>query len=367
MASQIDQVLLLIIGISFFLQLFYYMYFFLRISLHKNKFEEKNLQSVSIIIAARNEAENLKKNLPSVLEQDYPNFEVIVVNDRSWDGSRDILDGFSKKYHHLKTVNIPDNGNDSFSKKLAITLGIKAAKNECLLFTDADCRINSKFWVKNMAKSLSEKSIVLGASPYEKRGGFLNKLIRFDTAFIAVQYLGMALAKIPYMGVGRNLAYKKFVYDKLSGFKSHYHIPSGDDDLLVNKGANTKNTAVVFNTDAITYSAPKTSFKDWFDQKSRHLQTGKFYLLKHKLLLLLYPLSLIVFYTSCIAYEVFSGHLHIGIIMALLRILIQIIIFIRPFKIMGSKDLIIFAPVIELILMFIYPFFQLRTSKKLSI
>ncbi len=363
MTDQFDQIMLSIIGFSFIFQLFYYLYFFIRVPFQKSKAEHSNLPAVSVIIAARNEAENLKKNLPSILNQDYPDFEVIVVNDRSWDKSKDILTEFSQNNSNLKIVNNPDFGKDGFSKKLALTLGIKAAKNECLLFTDADCYVISNKWIKNMSSSFSEKSIVLGASPYRKRKGFLNALIRFDTIFIAVQYMGMALARIPYMGVGRNLGYKKTVYESLSGFKSHYHIPSGDDDLLVNKGSDKKNTAVVFNNDAITLSEPKSTFKEWFDQKSRHLQTGKFYLFKHQLILFLYPLSLIIFYTSSLIYEITSSYLHIGIILVLFRILIQIIIFIRPFKIMGSKDLIIFAPIIELILMFIYPFIQLRTKK----
>ncbi len=365
MTYQLDLIILSVIGVSFLIQLFYYLFFFLRVSFHKTKKKQTAPPPVSVIIAARNEAQNLKKNLPSVLDQEYPNFEVIVVNDRSWDSSNEILLEFQKNYSNLKIVNNPDLGKDGFSKKLALTLGIKAAQNECLLFTDADCYVNSNIWIRNMSNSFSsEKSIILGAGPYHKQKGFLNKLIRYDSLYIAVQYMGMAMAKIPYMGVGRNLAYKKKIYETLSGFKSHYHIPSGDDDLLVNKGANSQNTAVVFNKESITLSEPKSTFKEWITQKSRHHETGKYYLLKHKLILLIYPLSLILFYLSSIIFELKSGYWHIGIIIILFRILIQIIIFIRPFKIMGCKDLIIFTPILELILIFIYPFIQLKTTNK---
>ena len=365
MSCQLDHIILSVIGVSFFMQIIYYLSFFLRVSFHENREYQKKSPPVSVIIAARNEAENLKKNLSSVLDQEYLNFEVIVVNDRSWDSSKEILLEFQKNYSNLKIVNNPDLGKDGFSKKLALTLGIKAAQNEHLLFTDADCYVNSKMWIKNIINSFSEKkSIVLGASPYNKQKGFLNKLIRYDTAFIAVQYMGMALAKIPYMGVGRNLGYKRKVYESLRGFKSHYHIASGDDDLLVNKGANNQNTSVVFNMDSITFSEPKSTLKEWIEQKSRHHQAGKLYFFKHQLILFLYPLSLITFYLSCLIFEITYGYWHIGIIIILFRILIQIIIFIRPFKIMGSKDLIIFAPILELILMTIYPFIQLKTLNK---
>jgi hypothetical protein len=91
-------------------------------------------------------------------------------------------------------------------KKLSITLGVKGAKFEHLILTDADCRPASRNWLKSIAENFSnEKQIVLGYGPYKKEKGFLNRLIRFDTTWIGMNYFSMALAKLPYMGVGRNL------------------------------------------------------------------------------------------------------------------------------------------------------------------
>ncbi len=359
-----DQILLFFVGLSLIIQLFYLINFYLRTALHNNNKIKSKLPAVSVIIAARNEEKNLANNLASILEQDYPKYEVIVVNDRSWDKSEEVLNSFKLKYSHLKIVNNPDLGNDKFLKKLAITIGIKAASYDYLLFTDADCIAESNSWISEMTNAFKdEKMIVLGAGPYKRVKGLLNKLIRFDAAFIAIQYLGMAKAKVPYMGVGRNLAYKKEIYESVRGFKSHYHIPSGDDDLFVNECAKRNNTAIVFSRESITFSIPKNSFKEWIKQKKRHQLTGNSYRFLHQIILFLYPLSLICFYTSCMTIDLFTSYQYLGLFAILCRMLIQIIIFMRPFKIMKCKDLIIFVPLLELLLLFIYVIFLIKKEK----
>ena len=349
----------------FLIQLFYFFYFFIRLSFHKNKPIGKRNDGLSVIIAARNECENLIKHLPSILNQEYPDFEVIVVNDRSWDNTGEVLIDFQKSYAHLKIVTIPDLGKDNFSKKFAITLAIKAAKHEHLVFTDADCYTISNQWLLNISVSSdNDKMISLGAGPYKKTKGLLNALIRFDAALIATQYLSMAKARLPYMGVGRNLSYKKTIYNKIQGFKNHYHIPSGDDDLFINQVANSKNTQVVFSKDSLTFSIAENSFKNWVIQKTRHLKTSTLYNLKTKILISCYPISLFGFYITFLTTIILTNDFILVLIILAFRTLFQIIIFFKPLKIMWNKELIIFTPLLEIILLSIYPFLHLKKIQK---
>ncbi len=354
----------LLFAISFIIQLFYYLFFFLRLSFGtKPNKEIKPDFPISIVIAARNEEKNLAQFLPEFLTQDYPKYEVIVVNDRSWDESLDVLIALEQQYKKLRFVDIPDVGKDGYAKKMALTLGIKATQYDRLLFTDADCYPANKNWLSEMAKGFqNNKMLVLGAGAYTKKKGFLNKLIRFDTIMIALQYLSLGKAKIPYMGVGRNLGYTKELYDSVRGFKSHYYIPSGDDDLFVNEAANKRNISVVFNESAVTYSTPKETYKDWLRQKTRHFTTGNRYKNYQLFLLSLFPISLAFFYISFVillGLKFFPLYI-LGIV--LFKIILQIIIFIKPFKIMGSKNLIFLAPILEIIFLYLNPLFISKSN-----
>ena len=363
----IDILLLIIFVAAFLIQLTYFMFFFIRMILRQKPGVIGKLKPVSIIIAARNEEKNLIEFLPKIFEQDYPEFEIIVINDRSWDKSIDVLQAFAIKHNNLHIVEVPDREKDGFAKKFAITLGIKAAKYELLVFIDADCYPNSKNWLKEMAsRHTNSKNLILGASPYAREKGILNKVIRFDAAQIAVQYLSLAKAGIPYMGVGRNLSYTKELYDSVRGFKSHYYIPSGDDDLFVNEVGNKRNTTVVFSEEAITFSIPKKKFIDWWHQKKRHLTTSKHYKTFHKTLLTLYPLSLVIMYVSLPFLLVMHNWWYIALGIVGFRILLQMIIFSRPFSAMGSRDLILLAPFLEIVLLIMSPIllFSKKKTKK---
>ncbi len=235
---------------------------------------------ISVIIAAKNEAENLQKYLPKVLNQNYDNFEVIVVNDGSWDKTQDVLDVFKEKYENLKLSRTYGDDHKSFfsGKKLAITIGIKAAKYDHLLFTDADCEPNSDLWIAKVAEriDLSDLTLLLGA--YKKTKGLLNACIRFETLKIAFTYASFAKKKRAYMGVGRNLAYHKSSFFDINGFSKHLYVPSGDDDLFIQECVKAKKTVgVLFSEDSKTVSEPKTSWKKWYYQKRRHVSTAPFY------------------------------------------------------------------------------------------
>lgn len=232
----------------------------------------RSSEPVSIIICARNEDDNLTEFLPKVLVQDYPDFEVVVVNDCSIDSTENVIDEFAKIFPNLKKVTIKEDDYYKHGKKFAVMVGIKGAKYENLLFTDADCFPANENWLKEMSSGfVNKREIVLGYGAYKKEAGFLNKIIRFDTFLIALNYLSAAIKGKAYMGVGRNLAYKKDLFYKQKGFSKHYHITSGDDDLFINQACNNENTNVAVSHDAITYSLAKTNFSDWKRQKQRHL------------------------------------------------------------------------------------------------
>ncbi|MDC3336647.1 glycosyltransferase [Flavobacteriales bacterium] len=346
--------LLLVFIVAFSVQLFFFLFFFIRLVFYKQLDTTNHNLPVSVIIAARNEEKNLIANLPKIFDQDYPEFEVIVVNDRSWDDTADILDAFKRRYDNLHVVNISESANYSHSKKFALTLGIKGAKYENLLFTDADCHPVSNKWITKMSRSFMRKSLILGYSPYQKKKGLLNKLIRFDTVQIGIQYLSFALAGIPYMGVGRNMSYNKELFFSVGGFKSHYHVASGDDDLFVNEVADHVKVSIVFEPDSQMMSLPELNYTDWCNQKRRHFTTAKHYRSKHKFLLSLFPASFLLLVASFIPL-LLTQYWMMAIIGIAIRLLVQLLILNKPMRALGGSDLVIFAPLIELIFLIINP------------
>lgn len=257
---------------------------------------EKNKERpVSVIIAAKNEAENLSQNLVSILNQNYSVFEVIVVNDQSQDSTKMVLISLAERYKHLKIIHV--NTDIKSSKKTALDFGIKNAKYEHLVFTDADCKPMTKYWLKTIQTYFSEQQeLVLGFSPYQKKPGFLNALIRYETLQTAVNYFGFAKLGLAYMGVGRNLAYTKGLYEKNRGFQSHEHLLSGDDDLFVNQVNSQYQIGLCLNPESFMQSQPKTDFKSWIDQKRRHITAAAHYKFKHKLLLGFQYLTKVLFW-----------------------------------------------------------------------
>lgn len=254
----------------------------------------KSSDPVSVVVCAHDEEQNLRELIPLILEQEYHSFEVIVVEDRSNDDSFDYLYDMASKNPKLRLIPLKSKPEHVNGKKFALTLGIKAAKNEWVLLTDADCRPNSNKWIQEMSGQFSDnKAIVLGYSPYEKSQGLLNSLIRFECLFTAIQYIGMAIARNPYMGVGRNLAYRKSLFLKNKGFNNHLSITGGDDDLFINEVATKDNTTVCINDASIVYSKPKTTWEDFYIQKIRHLSVGKHYKSGDRIKLGLFSLSYI--------------------------------------------------------------------------
>ena len=334
---------------AFVVQMLYYWGVFSRLAFYRKKASDKSLyRPVSVVISAKNEFLNLQQNLPLILEQEYPDFEVVIVNDCSDDDTDYLLRDLVKRYDKLKVVNITNNVNFFTGKKFPLSMGIKSAKNEFLLLTDADCRPNSKNWIHEMQSNYTDKtSIVLGYGAYEKKKGFLNKLIRYDSLRIAIEYFSLALSGFPYMGVGRNLSYTKKLFFENKGFTSHYRIKSGDDDLFINQAATSNNTRIEISTDSHTISEPKTNLNDWIKQKKRHLTTGKYYKTKHKFILGLFALSQLLFISGLIVLLVYlcisisiSGYEFKDISKLVIILSLLIVRLLMPYKILAKANLL---------------------------
>jgi poly-beta-1,6-N-acetyl-D-glucosamine synthase len=337
--------------VSFSIQLYYTLVVHKLLWGYKNRDSESYIVNpVSVIVCARNEETNLSKNLACILDQDYPDFEVIVVNDCSVDNSEFLLRDLAAKYTHLKVVTINEHERFKHGKKFAVTLAIKAARNEFLLLTDADCRPNSNQWLRIMQSNFNGSAeIVLGYSPYEYLPGFVNKLIQFETFFTALNYLSFALAGKPYMGVGRNIAYTKSLFFKGKGFASHMHILSGDDDLFVNQNATTTNTCIEIHPAAQVWSEPKTTMGSYIKQKLRHLSAGVVYKKEHRKMLSLQAGSAILFYLS-LSFLLFSPlKWWILLVFYIFRLVSQFVIYRPVFKKLSYEDLIWWLPVFDFI------------------
>jgi len=345
-------ILLFIFFLLFAIQLIYYLVIFRRLGWYRQTSSAGKQTGVSVVICAHNEYYNLKENLPLILEQNYPEFEVLVVNHASDDDTAYLLAELEERYPHLKTLEIKHDLNFFTGKKFPLSIGIKSASYDIVLLTDADCKPASREWISQFQSTYTgDTEIVLGYGAYNRSSGFLNRLIRFDTAHIAIQYLSYALSGMPYMGVGRNLSYNKDLFYRNKGFISHYRIRSGDDDLFINRVARKDNTAIMVEPGSYTYSDPKRSFEKWFIQKKRHLSTSRHYQLKHKILLGTYSTGLWIYYLLFVLMVSFNLSIIPLIAIFSVRLLIQYIIWNQCLRRLGEKDLLPFVLFYEILLL----------------
>jgi glycosyltransferase involved in cell wall biosynthesis len=328
-----------------------YLILFSKFLKHTPKYQESGqIPPVSLIVCAKNESENLSEHIPCWLDQDHPDFEIILINDASSDSTLEVMESLAKEQPKIKIVDVISNEAFWGSKKYALTLGIKRAKNQHMIFTDADCKPMSRSWLRKISsKFTSDQEIVLGFGAYQKKKGLLNKIIRFDTAMTALQYFSYALAGIPYMGVGRNLGYTQKLFYENRGFMQHMDIQSGDDDLFINQASNKWNTIICIDKEAFTISAPKTSWKQWIKQKRRHISTSIHYRFKHKFLLAtFYALNLLFWILAIISLIMIDWRFPLALI--LFRVLIFWIIYGKAFMKMDQKDLLYYIPILEIFL-----------------
>ena len=362
----------LIIFISFclvtFIQAFYYLYFFRRLAFYKKRERAiSQTHPVSVIICARDEAANLTINLPGSLVQEYQtSHEVIVVDDNSFDESKYIIEEFQKTFRQIQFVELKQEAKFIPGKKFPLSVGIKTAKHEIVLLTDADCVPASEHWIERMQEGYGpETEIVLGYGAHHKKRGLLNMLVRWETFQTAIQYLSYALARKPYMGVGRNLSYKKSVFFRHKGFSAHNHIASGDDDLFINMAANKTNTEVVIDKDAFTLSAAPKKWSKWIRQKNRHYSTGKYYKVSDKFFLGLYTVSHFLFYPF-LALSVIFFNWQPTLLVFGTRFLIQAFIFYKSMKKLDEFDLYPWFWILDIWMFFYYLLFSFSIFKKPS-
>lgn len=312
--------------------------------------------AVSVVICAKDEYYNLKENLPIILHQDHPEFEVIVVDDASADETRFLLEDMEKEYANLSPVYINSDLNFFKGKKFPLSIGIRSAKHEYVLLIDADCRPASRNWLKMMQSHFSdEKKIVLGYGAYLTKPNLLHTFVRYDTVITAMHYLGWARAGIPYMGVGRNLGYDKDLFYQQGGFISHYTISSGDDDLFINRVATAKNTAIEIDPDAFTLSRPPGSFHSWMRQKRRHLSTGIHYRTRHKIALGTEAIANFLHYGLFVTLLVMQAASIIVIPVFVVRLLSQMIVLKKTMMRLQEKDLLVFSPLLEVFFILFNP------------
>lgn len=294
--------------------LVYELYFLLRyirkgaqVTTSTNGTEE--LPGVSVVVCARNEEDNLQEYLHNLLTQDYPKYEVIVVDDGSEDQTRMILELYARQCTNLYHTFVPQGARVVSSKKLALTIGIKAANYDYILLTDADCRPESKSWIREMMSGFADDKteLVLGFSPYFEHNSILSRIISYDTLWSGLLYMGMARSGHPYMGVGRNLAYRRGTFFANNGFQGLLSEQSGDDDLFVNKVATAANTRVVCNRESLTWSSPKETWREWMQQKRRHLSVSPLYRVSSKLRIGMEPLIRGIMYALLIISVMYGG------------------------------------------------------------
>lgn len=312
------------------------------------------------MVCAKNEAQNLSCNLPFLIGQNYPKFEIVLINDASRDNTLEVMQGFLQLSSRIKIIDFAGKERfpsscrtESESKKNALTAGIKSARHQHLLFIDADCRPVSDQWIFRMAAGFSnQKEIVLGYGAYEKiSSSWLNKIIRYETLLTALQYFGYAKNKNPYMGVGRNLGYTKTLFEQQSGFKQHLEIPAGDDDLFINGAATATNTTMIYSSGSFTVSSPKKTWRSWFRQKRRHTGVAKYYKAKHKAQLGLFYISQMIFLIPPLPLFLLLPQFSLIVAFAIIfRYVLVWWIIGRGAQKLEENDLIYYFPLLELLL-----------------
>ncbi len=360
--SRTEIIFLIFLAVAI-IQIFYFWFVFGKFAFaKKNKIENsKNIiLPITIIVSARNEYKNLEDFLPKLLEQDYPEFEVLLLNDDNEIETNFIITDLKIKYKNLRVVDVNSSLSYIKGKKFDISIGIKTAKYNHIIFTDVDCYPETDNWLKIMQNGFSEKKdIVIGYSRFETSKGFLNKLIRFDTVSKAIKYFSFTKIGIPYMAFGQNLAYTRPLFNKEKGFVSHYNIPYGDDDLFINKAIKKRNASIVFDKNAHTISiAPKT-WEIWYNRKFRHFFTKKYYRFSTLITLAMFNTTKYLFFSVLIYLSIilYNNYMVLSIIGAVLsfRLISFLIIYHKSLSKLNEKKLFFISPFLEIYFMFLNP------------
>ncbi len=345
--------LLLAFALATIVQLVYFWGIFSGLAFFKTKKQSDSFPPVSVVITANNQYNDLQKSLPSFLSQDYPDFEVVVVNDNSDDGSHELLKDFSRKYANLKVVELKQRLNWFSGRKFPLSLGIKSATYDLILLTDPGCIPESNGWIKAMGASFTSGSeIVLGYSTYNTASK-INKWLRFAAFYDALLYLSMALRGFPYKGIGKNMGYSRALFYRNKGFSSHYVISAGDDELFVNRAAKKHNTKVEVGEESIIKKVKKTSFSDWLTHEKTRLKIRRFFKFRDRLLIRLFSFTSFAFYGLFGFLIFFKAPLFLLLLIFSLRFISMMLIFAFAQKRLSEKNLILLSPIFEIFLILI--------------
>lgn len=360
---------ILFFGFCFFtlIQLLFFCVFFLRFAIHKlnNNSDNTVNEAVSVILAVKNEAHLIKCNLRSFLEQNYNNYEVIVVNNNSEDNTASLLKEYQHVYPHLKVVNISTNQVNVLEKKMSLAVGIKSAQHEIILLSDIGSTPKSVYWIREMAKHyLENRYVVLGYAAYEKNNTLLNTIIRYDNTHTAICYFSYALSGFPYRGNARNLSYPRSLFLSNYNYILLYNSQVIDEDLFANQIMNKKNTAIEYRKEAhILSQQPHSSFRDWLRHKRLSGRKGKNYSLKKSFLVGLYNFTGFFFYLTWIITIVLSfynqQYLWFILLLFILRMSLQWFIFGKCIRKLDEKTLIKKIPLLDVFFMLIMPILEI--------
>ncbi|MCI0513247.1 glycosyltransferase [candidate division KSB1 bacterium] len=241
--------------------------------------------SISVVVAARNEAANITRCVTALLHQRYPveKFEILVVDDRSTDHTADLVREIARTHSQLKLISITATPPEMAPKKYALATGIQAAKGELIFTTDADCTPLPD-WLKITARYFEPAvGLVAGFAPLESRtasrSNWLQKMYGLESLALACVAAGGIGKQRPLTCSGRNLAYRKQVFEAVGGFARIGQHISGDDDLFLQQVAATTNWEIryVFEAAALVYSPPPANFTLFKNQRTRHASKGRHY------------------------------------------------------------------------------------------
>jgi len=381
--NSLSFIILIIFGISLLIQLLYHWGVFSKVAFYKRNARPKldeELEPVSIVICARDAYEYLIDLIPVLLKQDYPDFEIVIVNDCSDDETEEYLKDLERNEPRIKPVQLKQHLNFFAGKKFPLSMGIKSAKNDLIILTDCNCMPVNDQWLRSVVNRYNNRTeIVIGYSPYIQKKSVMNRIMRFDSLQNGLLYLSAALNRHPYMGVGKNLSYRKELFYRNKGFISHYTTSVGEDDLFISQVANKKNTETLIDAENAILTTPTKSFRLWMRQKSSRYSTVHHYSSRARLSLSLFYISQFLFYASFIAlialcaqpaFTITNGaafYIPILVFFFLLRYGTQMFIYHKASKRLGEKGLLPGLIVYDFLFAFLSPWLRLMGKMNVGV
>ncbi len=357
----IEIIFFIVMFILFSIQIFYYLYFY-RKPLKYLESEEKGdvpytdkQPGVSVIVYAKNDAEHLEVFLPSILSQNYPDFDVIVVNDGSTDETRDVVTRLESEYDNLYQTYIPDEARSLSRKKLALTVGIKAAKHDIVMLTNANCAPEGSDWLTYMMRNFVEGvDIVAGYAYIDGEGQRKRRYVAYDRLMFTLRYISYILLHKTYMAEGYNLAYRKDLFFRNKGFSKHLNLHYGDDDLFINEVATADNTRIELSPESRMVIHYENNFKAWRELKLRYDFTAAYLKTDSKFVFGFERMTVYLFYISIVLFFVYGLYYNllfsaVSFLFWLLRFIVQVTIYRKSAKRLSSNKLFFLLPVFDLL------------------